>query len=148
MMRLGRSGRCSLVSPSCSQRSTISSWLWQLQPGRCCRTANSRCFGVVTGAPARWSNVRTRETAGKNGVLSCPSGVAHISCIFLGAAQKAQMKDVQSIAIYRPKIHNPWPTNFKTAPAHQPPEISECIRMILIDGGPAKNQPPSRSDPT
>lgn len=42
-----------------------------------------------------WS---TRETGGKNVVLSCPSSVAHISCIFLGAAQKHQMKDMQSIA--------------------------------------------------
>ena len=43
----------------------------------------------------------TRETAGKtwkNVVLSCPSSVAHISCIFLGAAQKHHMNDMQSIA--------------------------------------------------
>ena len=90
-----------LISPSCSPRSTIISWLWQ--PGCCCLTANSRCFGVVTGAPTRWIQMEHREEHERNCwkkhvVLSCPSSVAHISCIFLGAAQKHQMKDMQSIA--------------------------------------------------
>lgn len=46
----------------------------------------------------RFAREKLLEKTWKNVVLSCPSSVAHISCIFLGAAQKHHINDMQSIA--------------------------------------------------